>query len=59
MGQGDPHTGLGLSALGSEEKAWDHPEPCGTRQRDTIMVHKCMVWYGRETDRENGLGPVE
>lgn len=53
VGQEDPHTGLGFSALGSKEKTQAHLVPCRARQMGTIKVSIVMVWCGmgeRERD---------
>lgn len=44
--QGDPHAGLRLPTLGSEEKTLAHRVPFGTNQKVTITVSSGTVWWG-------------
>lgn len=55
-GQGDSPAALGLSASGSEEKTCGHLALCGAGQISTIMLNKCMIWYG--TERDSGSCPM-
>lgn len=54
VGQGDPHTNLGLSAPGSKQKVWAYLVPCSSSQMDTIRMSRDMVWYGMVRERQNG-----
>lgn len=58
-GQEDPHPGLEVSTPYSKKKTLAHPAPWGSREMGTTTVSKCMEWYGREREKENGLCPVD
>lgn len=53
--QGDSHTDLEHPAPGSEEKHRPTWPLAITGQKDTITVSRCVVWYGRERERDRML----
>lgn len=53
--QGEPHTGVRLSTLGSKDKTQAHPVRCSTTQKATIRVSRSRVWCLMREEREREI----